>query len=71
MVVDLSIKKVGEGCWAKGKDRSSRYLEKKGRSKEGEGEFLPCFEGRRMQQPCEVFGGTETCDHYYRQVARD
>lgn len=30
----------------------------------GEWSFLPCLEGRRMQQPCEVSGGG-AYGHYY------
>ena len=34
---------------------------RKRRSKEEEEVFLPCFGGRRTQQPCEVLGEARAC----------
>lgn len=33
--------------------------------------FLPCFEGRRMQQSCEVLGRARAGGLRYRWVAKD
>ena len=35
------------------------------------GRILPCFGGKRIQQPCEVSGGAGACSHYYRPVVSD
>jgi hypothetical protein len=73
LVLELSVKKARWGVGIAGLEgigRTSGSQEEKAVARKKR-EFLPCFGGRRSQQPYKVSGGAGAYGHYYRLVARD